>query len=89
MCDTTDGFEIAEMDLALRGPGEFFGTRQHGLPAFKLADLSQEMALLQQARDDAVAILADDPNLRLAEHRHLRAALRVHVGDVVGLAQVG
>ncbi len=89
MCETTDGFEIAEMDLALRGPGEFFGTRQHGLPAFKLADLSQEMTLLQQAKDDAVAILARDPDLRLPEHRHLRVALREHVGDDVGLAQVG
>ena len=89
MCDTTDGFEIAEMDLALRGPGEFFGTRQHGLPAFKLADLSQEMTLLQQAKDDAVAILARDPQLRAPEHQHLRLALREHIGDDVGLAQVG
>ena len=47
------------------------------------------MALLQQAKDDAVAILADDPNLRLPQHQHLRAALREHVGDDVGLAQVG
>jgi ATP-dependent DNA helicase RecG len=89
LCETTDGFEIAEMDLALRGPGEFFGTRQHGLPAFKLADLSQEMTLLQQAKDDAVGILARDPQLRAAEHQHLRAALRAHIGDDVALAQVG
>ena len=89
MCETTDGFEIAEMDLALRGPGEFFGTRQHGLPAFKLADLSQEMELLQQAKDDAVAILARDPQLRAPEHQHLRVALREHIGDDVTLAQVG
>ena len=89
MCDTTDGFEIAEMDLQLRGPGEFFGTRQHGLPAFKLADLSQEMTLLQQARDDAIALLERDPKLVAPEHRHLRVALREHVGDDVALAQVG
>jgi ATP-dependent DNA helicase RecG len=89
MCETTDGFEIAELDLQLRGPGEFFGTRQHGLPAFKLADLSQEMALLQQAKDDAAAILARDPQLRAPEHEHLRVALREHIGDDVGLAQVG
>jgi len=89
LCETTDGFEIAEMDLALRGPGEFFGTRQHGLPAFKLADLSQEMTLLQQAKDDAAAILARDPQLRAPEHQHLRLALREHIGDDVTLAQVG
>ena len=89
MCETTDGFEIAEMDLALRGPGEFFGTRQHGLPAFKLADLSNEMALLQQAKDDAVALLGRDPKLLAPEHQYLRLALREHIGDDVGLAQVG
>jgi ATP-dependent DNA helicase RecG len=89
MTETTDGFEIAELDLALRGPGEFFGTRQHGLPAFKLADLSQEMALLQDARDDAVALLAADPKLADPVHAPLRAALRKQIGDDLGLAQVG
>ena len=89
MVETTDGFEIAEMDLALRGPGEFFGTRQHGLPAFKLADLSQEMTLLQQAKDDAVALLAQDPKLLAPHHQQLRLALREHIGDDVALAQVG
>ena len=89
MVDTTDGFEIAELDLQLRGPGEFFGTRQHGLPAFKLADLSQEMTLLQQANGDAMAILNDDPRLTAEHHRHLRAALKEYVGDDVTLAQVG
>jgi ATP-dependent DNA helicase RecG len=89
MVDTADGFEIAELDLQLRGPGEFFGTRQHGLPAFKLADLSQEMALLQDAKDDAVAILTDDPRLAEPAHAPLRAALRKQIGDDLGLAQVG
>jgi ATP-dependent DNA helicase RecG len=89
MVDTTDGFEIAEMDLQLRGPGEFFGTRQHGLPEFKLADLSKEMNLLQQAKDDALEILQNDPNLAAAEHQHLRAALRAQIGDAFGLAQIG
>jgi ATP-dependent DNA helicase RecG len=89
MVDTTDGFEIAEMDLQLRGPGEFFGTRQHGLPEFKLADLSKEMNLLQQAKDDALEILQYDPNLGAAKHQHLRAALRAQIGDAFGLAQIG
>jgi len=89
MCDTNDGFEIARMDLELRGPGEFFGTRQHGLPEFKLADITSEMALLEQAREDAMALLADDPQLTRPEHRHLRAALVKQVGDALALAQIG
>ena len=89
MVQTNDGFEIAEMDLQLRGPGQFFGTRQHGLPEFKLADLSQEMDLLQQAKDDAIAILQDDPALKAPEHQHLREALRSQIGDSATLAQIG
>ena len=89
MVQTNDGFEIAEMDLQLRGPGEFFGTRQHGLPEFKLADLSNEMELLQQAKEDALEILQRDPNLRAAEHQYLKVALRAQIGDSFGLAQIG
>ncbi len=87
MTATNDGFEIAEMDLKLRGPGEFFGTRQHGLPEFKLADLTAETALLQTARDDALAMLKDDP--KLTRSPALRKALREQFGNDVGLAGVG
>jgi len=89
MTRTTNGFEIAEMDLSLRGPGEFFGTRQHGLPEFKLADVTNEMELLQQAKDDAIALLADDPRLAKPTHQHLRAALRTQLGETLALAQIG
>jgi ATP-dependent DNA helicase RecG len=89
MCRTTDGFEIAETDLRLRGPGEFFGTRQHGLPQFKLADITQELDLLRLAREDALALLEVDPNLSRPENRALRAAIARQFGASLFLAQVG
>lgn len=63
LVDTNDGFEIARADLAQRGPGDFFGKRQHGLPGLKMADLAGDMQLMQDARDEAEAILRDDPLL--------------------------
>jgi ATP-dependent DNA helicase RecG len=89
MCRTNDGFEIAETDLKLRGPGDFFGTRQHGLPPMKIADLTKELELLKLAKDDAAELLADDPNLLKPHHEALRAALIRQFGDALELAQVG
>ncbi len=62
MIDTTDGFRIAEMDLRLRGPGEFFGTRQSGLPAFRVADLLRDRDLLEAARAEAQAFVEHPPS---------------------------
>lgn len=73
MTKTTDGFKIAEEDLRLRGPGDFFGQRQHGLPALKVADLSCDMALLQEARAAAEKLMEQDPALK----DHPLTALRV------------
>ncbi len=87
MTQTNNGFEIAEMDLKLRGPGEFFGTRQHGLPEFKLADVRNEMELLSDAKDDAMELLGRDP--KLTEHRALRGEVARLFGDSLGLASVG
>jgi ATP-dependent DNA helicase RecG len=67
---TQDGFALAEKDLELRGPGEFFGTRQSGLPDLKLAKLS-DVRILEQARSEALALFQDDPNLSKPEHRLL------------------
>jgi ATP-dependent DNA helicase RecG len=89
MTESSDGFEIAEMDLKLRGPGEFFGTRQHGLPEFKLADITSELPLLQLAKDDAHDLLANDPRLFKPAHIELRKALRAQIGDSLDLAQIG
>ena len=84
MCRTQSGFELAEEDLKLRGPGDFFGRRQHGLPALKIADLSEDMALLQSAQRAASGILHSDPELQLPQHRPLSELvdrLFAQVGD--------
>jgi ATP-dependent DNA helicase RecG len=66
---TCDGFKIAEEDLKLRGPGDFFGTHQHGLPDFKLADLTRDIQLLQTAQQMSKNIIDKDPDLSQPEHR--------------------
>lgn len=71
LCKTNDGFEVARADLAQRGPGDFFGRRQHGLPALHVADPIADLALMQKAREEAEAILAADPTL--AGYPELRA----------------
>ena len=63
LCRTNDGFEVARADLAQRGPGDFFGRRQHGLPALHVADLAADLALMQSAREEAEDILRHDPTL--------------------------
>ena len=73
---TNDGFRIAEEDLKLRGPGDFFGSRQHGLPALKAADLSCDMPLLAEARDAAQTLMAADPRLTAPEHAALRRRIQ-------------
>ena len=73
---TNDGFRIAEEDLKLRGPGDFFGSRQHGLPTLKAADLSCDMPLLAEARDAAQTLMAADPRLTAPEHAVLRRRIQ-------------
>jgi ATP-dependent DNA helicase RecG len=68
---TSDGFKIAEADLEMRGPGEFLGTRQSGLPGFRLANLVRDVKILQQARDAAFRLIEMDPDLKKAEHQPL------------------
>jgi ATP-dependent DNA helicase RecG len=89
MVETNDGFKIAEVDLQLRGPGEFFGTRQSGLPEFRVADLLRDAPLLEEARRDALAIVAADPELRAPEHHGLRQALLARWRGKLALASVG
>jgi len=75
LVETNDGFRIAQVDLELRGPGEFFGTRQHGLPEFRVADPIGDVALLERAREAAERILEEDPQLERPEYRVLRERL--------------
>lgn len=71
--DNRDGFAIAEQDLKLRGPGDFFGFRQHGLPTLRVADLADDIEVLKIAQECAASILADDPGLEKPEHLQLKA----------------
>ena len=68
LASTTDGFQIAEEDLKLRGPGDFFGNRQHGMPQMKLASLTGDMRLLKETQQAAAALLESDPTLSKPEH---------------------
>ncbi len=71
LAETSDGFKIAERDLEIRGPGNFFGNRQHGLPSLKLASLSDDMELLRAAQNAAEELISLDPELEAEENREL------------------
>ncbi|MEO0145612.1 MAG: ATP-dependent DNA helicase RecG [candidate division WOR-3 bacterium] len=78
MCETDDGFRIAEEDLRLRGPGELMGTRQHGIPEFRIADLMRDIKIIRAAREDALRLLREgdplsDPRIASALKRRARA----------------
>ena len=78
---SSDGFYIAEEDLKLRGPGEIFGTRQHGLPDMKLADMVRHMDVLNAARDEAKALLEEDPQLARPENGPLKRRVEKLFGE--------
>ncbi len=88
MTRSQDGFEIAEYDLRVRGPGELFSTRQHGLPALKIADIIDDYDLLITARKNAFELVSQDPMLTLENHKNIRQALLAKFGDALGLADV-
>ena len=81
LASTTDGFKISEEDLKLRGPGDFFGSRQHGLPQMKLADLAGDMRLLSEAQESARRLLMADPTLSQPENRPVLERVRTLFAD--------
>ena len=72
MCQTNNGFVISEKDLELRGSGEFFGTKQHGLPEFKIANLFEDIEILKKVQDVAIKIMNDDQNLTKEKNLELK-----------------
>lgn len=76
MCDANDGFVISEKDLELRGSGDFFGTEQHGLPEFKIANLFEDMAILKSVQSVAIKIISEDPKLEKEENKLLQNLIK-------------
>jgi ATP-dependent DNA helicase RecG len=87
--DTSSGFELAEIDFALRGPGDLFGTQQHGVPPFVIADLVRDADILEEARAAAFELFKQDPGLANPEHAKLRAQMLRRYGAALELADVG
>jgi ATP-dependent DNA helicase RecG len=79
---TNNGFDIAEKDMELRGPGDIEGTRQSGMLNFKLANIVHDRALLDKARSFAIAIIENDPDLLSAEHLRLKSFLQQQKGKI-------
>jgi ATP-dependent DNA helicase RecG len=86
---STDGFALAETDFRLRGPGDIFGTKQHGLPPLRIADLLRDQSLLEESRRDAQTIVTTDPGLLGEEHAKLRRMVLGRYGKVLELGDVG
>ncbi|MFA5011519.1 MAG: ATP-dependent DNA helicase RecG [Ignavibacteria bacterium] len=88
MCKTTDGFKISEVDMEIRGPGEFFGTRQSGVLNFALTDLNKDRDILNSARSIAFGIIDKDPQLRMEEHKVIKKMLLTSYKDAMYLMNI-
>jgi ATP-dependent DNA helicase RecG len=89
MVETTDGFKISEIDLELRGPGDFFGTRQSGVPDFRHANLVTDGPVVAEARNAAFGVIEEDPELALPKNQVLREAFGTEVKRTMKYADVG
>ena len=86
---TTDGFELAEVDFQLRGPGDLFGWKQHGMPPLRIADLQRDGELLAKARVDAFSITDSDPNLAGAKWEKLQRMVMIRYGKSLDIGDLG
>jgi ATP-dependent DNA helicase RecG len=86
---TNNGFELAEMDFKLRGPGDLFGTEQHGIAPLRMADLQRDGAMVEEARRAAEQLLAADPGLSGPDHTRLRKQMLTRYGNALELGDVG
>lgn len=86
---SNNGFDIAEEDLNIRGPGEFFGTRQSGIPKFKIANIISDATLLETAKKEAMLLIKDDPQLKAPEHQLMKQMLNAHWKGHLEIASVG
>ncbi len=86
---STDGFELAETDFRLRGPGDLFGTQQHGLPPLRIADVIRDAEILQEARNMADELIRNDPDLRQPEYARLKRMVITRYGQAMDLGDVG
>jgi ATP-dependent DNA helicase RecG len=86
---SNDGFALAELDFSLRGPGDLFGTQQHGLPPLRIADLMRDREILEEARREAQLLVAADPGLKHADNARLRQQMIARYGKALELGDVG
>jgi ATP-dependent DNA helicase RecG len=85
---SNDGFVIAEEDLKIRGPGDFMGTRQSGMPILRVANLIRDIKILEAARKEAFALIDRDPHLENPEHRNLKQTMHQYLGDKLNLSNI-
>jgi len=89
MAETQDGFRVAEEDLELRGPGEFFGTKQHGLPELRFGNILRDFEIMEQARAEAFQLVAEDPNLANPRNLLIKRCLKNRFAGRLDLINVG
>jgi ATP-dependent DNA helicase RecG len=87
--NSTDGFALAELDFQMRGPGDLFGTQQHGLPPFRVADLQRDRELLEEARREAQLLVGEDPDLKHPQNARLRKQMLARYGQALEISDVG
>ena len=85
MTNTNDGFKIAEKDLELRGTGDFFGTKQHGIPDFKIANLFEDMDILKLAQKVAIQVMEEDSKLEQEKNILLKQMVKEKIGNQIGI----